>query len=52
MMLRILSSLLEVLGLGAVTGGAFLFDWRLGVMVAGVVLVLLGFVTDPPRRPE
>lgn len=48
--MRLLSTLVEVLGLLAVVVGAFLIDWRLGVMVAGVVLVLVGLALDPPRR--
>lgn len=47
-----LSSLLEVLGLLAVVAGVTLFDWRAGVIVAGAVLVLLGWVLGSPRRTE
>lgn len=47
---KFLSSFLEALGLVALIVGAAWFDVRLGVMVGGLVLVLLGLVLDPPRR--
>lgn len=48
--MKIFSSLLEALGLLAIVGGATWVDVRLGVIVCGVVLVLLGLTLDPPRR--
>jgi hypothetical protein len=45
-----LSSLIEALGLVAVVAGAALFDWRAGLIVLGLVLLLVGIVLDPPRR--
>lgn len=50
--MRIASTLAEVLGLLAVTIGAYLFDWRAGLIVGGLVLVLVGLALDPPRRSE
>lgn len=46
------SSLLELVGLLTVVGGLALFDWRLAVIAGGLVLVLIGFATGAPRRPE
>lgn len=45
------ASLLEVLGLGVVVTGAWLFDYRLGLIALGVVLVLisLGLSRSEPR---
>lgn len=51
-LLAVLSSVLEVLGLVAIVAGAALFDYRLGLVVSGVVLVLLSLTLDPPRRDE
>lgn len=49
---KIVSTVAEILGLCAVVAGAALFDWRAGVVVAGLVLVLVGLALDPPGRPE
>lgn len=48
--MKTVSNALEVLGLLCVVAGAYLFDWRLAVFVAGLVLLVLGLVLDPPRR--
>jgi hypothetical protein len=48
--MKFLSSLLEVLGLLAVVVGAALFDYRAGLIAAGVVAVLVGLALDPPER--
>lgn len=48
--LSVLSTVLELLGFACVVAGAWLFDWRLGLVVVGVVLVLVGFVLDRPAR--
>lgn len=45
-----ISNLLEVLGLLAVVVAAYLFDPRLGLLAAGLVAVLVGYVLDAPRR--
>lgn len=42
----ILSSLVEALGLAFVVAGAALFDYRLGLVVMGLVLVLVGWALD------
>lgn len=47
--MRIFSSLLELIGFSAVAFGAWCFDWRAGVLVAGVLLALLGFLLDRPE---
>jgi Cu/Ag efflux pump CusA len=43
------SSLLEALGLIAVVVGVALFDWRAALIVAGLGLVLLGYLLSAPR---
>lgn len=48
--MRIVSPLLEVLGLGSVVVAAALVDYRLGLAVFGAVLVLVGMALDPPAR--
>lgn len=52
----LLTTLLELLGLGAVVVGAYLFDPRAALIVGGLVAVLIGFVAGAPaapkRRPE
>ena len=50
--MKALSTLAEVLGLAAVVAALALFDYRLGILAGGVVLVLLGVALDPPRRSE
>ena len=47
-MMRPLSDFLELLGLALIVFAAWRFDWRLGVAVAGVVLVLVGWALDRP----
>lgn len=47
---RLASTVVEILGLVAVVVGAYLIDRYLGLLVAGVVLVLVGLALDPPRR--
>lgn len=44
----LLSTLAELLGLAAVIVGAYLVDWRLAVIVGGLVLVLIGWALDRP----
>lgn len=52
----LVSTLVELLGLAAVVFGVWLFDWRAGVLVGGIVLAFLGYVLDAvparPKRPE
>lgn len=48
--MRLLSTILEVLGLLAVVAGAALVDYRAGMVAGGVVLVLIGLAMDPPVR--
>lgn len=50
MKLRPLSTILELLGLLAVLVGAFLLDWRAGVVACGLVAILVGLALDPPGR--
>jgi hypothetical protein len=45
-----LSSLIEVLGLSALVVGAALFDYRAGLIVLGLVLLLVGRAIDGPSR--
>lgn len=40
-----LSSLLELLGVAAVLVAAFATDWRLGVAVVGVCLIVVGYLS-------
>ena len=49
-----LATLLEVVGIAAVVVGSYLFDWRAGVVVAGLALILFGAALDrpSPRAPE
>lgn len=47
--MRVVSSVVEVLGLVALVCGAALFDLRAAVLVLGVVLVLVGMGLDPGR---
>lgn len=47
-MMRLISNLLEVLGVLAVVAAAWLTDLRLGIAVAGVFAVLVGFLMDRP----
>ena len=51
-MRSVLSTVVELLGLLAVAAAAWLFDARLGLAVAGVVLVVVGFALDRPRALE
>jgi hypothetical protein len=48
----VLSSLIEVAGALAVVAGAWLFDWRAGLVVLGLVLILAGWAIDSPGSPE
>jgi hypothetical protein len=50
--MRIVSTLAEILGLALIVTCAALFDIRLGGLVLGVVLVLVGMAIDPPRRAK
>lgn len=45
-----LSNVLELVGLAIVGVALFLIDWRVCLAYVGVLVVLLGLVTDPPRR--
>lgn len=47
--LAVLSTLLEMLGLATVVAAGWLVDFRLGLAVLGLVLVLFGFVLDRPE---
>jgi hypothetical protein len=47
--MRVVSSVVEALGLLAVVAGVALFDLRAALVVAGVVLVLAGMALDPGR---
>lgn len=49
-MVRTLSSVVELAGIGLVVAGAWLFAPWLGLIVAGFALVLAGLMLDPPRR--
>lgn len=49
-MVRTLSSVAELAGVGLIVAGSWLFSAWLGLIVAGVALVALGFALDPPRR--
>lgn len=49
-MIRTLSSVAELVGIGLVVAGAWMFAAWLGLIVAGLAFVLLGVVLDPPRR--
>jgi len=44
--MRIVSSLVEAVGLAAFVAGFVLFDWRAGLIAFGLVLVLVGFALD------
>lgn len=46
---RHLSTVAELVGLVLIAVAAFVVDWRLGLAVVGVLLVLLGWVLDRPR---
>jgi hypothetical protein len=39
----------ELLGLALIVAAVWVFDWRLGMALAGVVLVLVGWALDRPR---
>jgi hypothetical protein len=49
---RIVSNLLEALGLLGLVVAAYFVDWRLALALASLVAVVLGLVLDPPRRSE
>jgi hypothetical protein len=40
------SSVAELLGLAALVAGAALFDYRAGLIVLGLVLILIGWALD------
>ena len=49
--MSVLSSLLEVVGIAAVVAAVYVlagFGW--GLLAAGVALVVVGVLLDPPRR--
>lgn len=46
----VVTSLLEVGGLGSIIGGTFLLSFDAGLIVAGVVAVLLGITLGPDAR--
>lgn len=46
------SSLLEALGLVAVVVGVALFDWRAALIVAGLGVVLLGYLVSAPHPAD
>lgn len=56
LLISALSVLAELAGLAALALGVWLFDPRVGLLVAGVELVALGFSLDallnPKRGPE
>lgn len=45
-----LTTVLELVGLAMVAGGCWLFDYRLGIIVAGLLLVFFAFLTDEPAE--
>ena len=52
-MLRIeLADVLAVLGALLMTTAAFLFDWRAGLLVIGLLLLLLGLLLARARAGE
>lgn len=48
----ILSTVIEVLGLAVVVAGVTLLSIPAGIIVAGLVLVLIGFAVDGPAAPR
>lgn len=51
-MKSLLSSALEVLGLLTVVAGITLFDWRVGLIALGGVLVLIGYALGGQTRSD
>lgn len=49
--LVILSTIVELLGLAAVVFGVIMISIPAGIIVAGLVMVLIGFSIDPPLVP-
>lgn len=49
--LVILSTIVELLGLAAVVFGVIMISTPAGIIVAGLVMVLIGFSIDPPLVP-
>jgi hypothetical protein len=49
---RHLSPLAEVLGAAQLLAAAFLFDWRAGMALVGVLLIFVGYVLDRPPRAD
>ncbi len=47
--MRLLSTLLEILGMALFLAGAYLIDWRVGAALTGVLLVVVGFLLDRPQ---
>jgi hypothetical protein len=50
--LRLLSTLIELAGLGLLVWGTYLYDPRAALLVGGGVALLLGYVLDPPKGPD
>lgn len=51
-MRQTLSTVVELLGLALIVAAGFLFDWRLGLALVGVLLVVVGLAIDRPRAVE
>lgn len=49
-MRALVSSLLELAGMAAVSAGAYMLAPWAGMVVAGVSLALVGYALDPPPR--
>ncbi len=47
--MRHLSTLAEVLGAALILAAAFLFDWRGGLALVGVLLMFVGYAIDRPQ---
>jgi hypothetical protein len=48
----LISTIVELAGLLAVVVAAFLWDFRLGLLVLGLVLILVGYVVGRPSPPR
>ena len=47
----LLSGLLELSGIAAITGGVYLISPIAALIIGGVALIALGLALDPPKRP-
>ena len=45
----IVSGLIELLGLGAIVWGVYLFSIPIAFIIAGIGLMLIGLAVDPPK---